>query len=73
MVIDDQRFIVARDINGEPSGAGERAADQLQVAGVGGNLRYAATASYRGELQPIVCKSYTTAWPSVGVPWMFDR
>ena len=35
VVIDDQRFIVARDIDGEPPRAGERAADQLQIAGVG--------------------------------------
>ena len=42
MVIDDQSFIVARDINGEPSWAGKSATHKLEVSCVGFSLSYAA-------------------------------
>ena len=48
MVINNQRFSVAIDIDGEPAGVGERAADQLQVAGVGLRLSYPAAARASG-------------------------
>ena len=74
MVIDNQRFIVARDINGEPSGAGERAADQTA-----GSVRLPQPALCRHRQLPKasvqrfrLSRSYRTAWPSVEVPWIFD-
>ena len=49
MVIDDQRFIVTGNIDGEPTRTSESAAYQLQVSCVRGILRYATPDAATGN------------------------